>query len=171
MKDSTERGILFVSYVDKPTDMKNLYISTILILFAVTISGCCKHYICNYPSSLLVAFHNYEPGELDSVYLTRYYPNRDEPYGPEYGDTTSPYHGIIAGYQMEDEEARYYFLTTYDDWQLRIPATNETYKIHSYSFAMVDCNSTFTCPNEQKVLAGFQVNDKKYEGTVLNIYK
>ncbi len=151
--------------------MKNLYISTILILFVATISGCCKAYDCYYPKYVLVALHNFEAGEVDSIYLTRYYLNTNDAYRPEYADTTSPYRGITAGYSAEDERARYYFLPTHDDWELRIPATNKTYRIHSYAFAMQDCKSTFTCPNEEKVLSSFHVNNTKYEGNVLDINK
>lgn len=138
--------------------MKLIY-SISLLFFSIAYVGCsrgkvCTLLACGFPEGGALTFSGYALSEVDTFYITGYQVNSNftKVETEQYLDSPNSFPSGNHEENSEDANEQYYYIDASHDWELVIPATNETFRVSGYKYGIAECNK---CASGRKDLHSY----------------
>ena len=145
----------------------------LIILLASTFSSCCTKKACLNPEGMSIHFSGYDSSDVDTLYITEYKAgsNFSQVSTERFVDSVD-YHGSYLVYSEQPEgDQFYYYLHGDQEWELYIPATNQTYRFRYFEFRKEKCNTCFLARDLDNRLVSFNVNGEQVQGSAYTAVK
>ena len=145
----------------------------LIILLASTFSSCCTKKACLNPEGMSIHFSGYDSSDVDTLYITGYKAgsNFSQVSTERFVDSVD-YHGSYLVYSEQPEgDQFYYYLHGDQEWELYIPATNQTYRFRYFEFRKEKCNTCFLARDLDNRLVSFNVNGEQVQGSAYRAVK
>lgn len=145
----------------------------LIILLASTFSSCCTKKACLNPEGMSIHFSGYDSSDVDTLYITGYKAgsNFSQVSTERFVDSVD-YHGSYLVYSEQPEgDQFYYYLHGDQEWELYIPATNQTYRFRYFEFRKEKCNTCFLARDLDNRLVSFNVNGEQVQGSAYRVVK
>ncbi len=145
----------------------------LIILLACVFSSCCTKKACLNPEGVSIHFSGYDSSDVDTLYITGYKAgsNFSQVSTERFVDSVD-YHASYLAYSEQPEgDQFYYYLHGDQEWELYIPATNQTYRFRYFEFRKEKCNTCFLARDLDNRLVSFNVNGEQVQGTAYTAVK
>lgn len=145
----------------------------LIMTFALAFSSCCTKKQCLNPEGVSIHFSGYDSSDVDTLYITGYKTgsNFSQVSTERFVDSVD-YHGSYLVYSEQPEgDQFYYYLHGDQEWELYIPATNQTYRFRYFEFRKEKCNTCFLARGLDNRLVSFNVNGEQVQGSAYTVVK
>ncbi len=145
----------------------------LIITFAIAFSSCCTKKDCLNSEGVSIHFSGYDSSDVDTLYITGYKAGSDfsQVSTERFVDSVN-YHGSYLAYSEQPAgDQFYYYLRGDQEWELYIPATNQTYRFRYFEFRKEKCNTCFLARDMENRLVSFNVNGEQVQGAAYTAVK